>query len=136
MIELNIRFKKLFCLAADHVASETPELEILSVAATFGGNDLRESLHRAKAMTDAISRRTKLPDFINWGHQFDGNMRNFLLDTWKLASQQVNGSKQKENGASCFISRGLYAFVGHGSPIHHAASPNLPSDNMVKPMKD
>lgn len=85
------KFVYLFGVAADHVAS--------IIVKTEPGESIQT---RAKAMNDADCRRNKLPDFLNWGRQFDENMKSLLYDIWNVSRQQPQ----------TFISPGLAALFG------------------------
>ncbi|VDM25851.1 unnamed protein product [Hydatigera taeniaeformis] len=83
-----MKFLHLFGMAADHVASSIVSEEVCDSLQT-----------QAKAMNDAICRRTKLPDFLSWSRQFDENMKSLLYDIWNINRHQPQA----------FISPGLAA---------------------------
>ncbi len=120
MHDLNMKFVHLFGMAADHVASSIVNGDLCDVTQS-----------RAKAMNDAISRRTKLPDFLNWGRQFDDNMKALLVDTWHFARQ--NQSQFNTEGDSG-VSPGLAAFCGNSTlplnPLISAPTSDETADNV------
>uniref|UniRef100_A0A5K3EZ65 Nuclear receptor domain-containing protein n=1 Tax=Mesocestoides corti TaxID=53468 RepID=A0A5K3EZ65_MESCO len=113
MNNLNVKFLQLFGLAADHVA------------ASIVNGDLCDTLQsRAKAMNDAICRRTKLPDFLSWGRQFDDNIKSLLYDTWSLSRQCLGPEKPP-------ISPCLSAFYGDTAQYLDLLMPAPTSDETL-----
>nr|CDS17993.1 Nuclear hormone receptor HR96 [Echinococcus granulosus] len=92
---LNVKFLHLFGMAADHVASSIVNGELCDSLQT-----------QAKAMNDAICRRTKLPDFLSWSRQFDENIKSLLYDVWNISRHQPQA----------FISPGLAALCSDSNP--------------------
>lgn len=75
-------------------------------------------------MNDAMSRRAKLPDFLNWGRQFDENMKAFLIDTWRLTRHRSQHGVRGEMEEESPISAGLDTLCGYQMP---ALNPLIPA---------